>query len=105
MMTFAHKTRHDHRQCPGRALSTSLRDVCTDPEPLGGPVALPLKLRDALTDVCPHCGHEQLQWHGPLPELIQALDKATAVVSGADAAFTVLRVSIAPHLENVKVAV
>ena len=68
-------------------------------------MALPLKLRDALTDVCPHCGHEQLQWYGPLPELIQALDKATAVVSGADAAFTALRVSIAPHLENVKVAV
>jgi hypothetical protein len=49
------------------ALHDGVRYV--DGEPL-----LPASLREALTDVCPTCGHAELIWLGPIPTLIEQIE-------------------------------
>jgi hypothetical protein len=66
--------------------------------PNTGQPALPGPLREALTDVCPHCGEAKLKWNGPLPELEEAIAEAEKVIAAGPASLASIRASVAPWL-------
>jgi hypothetical protein len=60
--------------------------------------ALPAPLRALLTDTCTSCGHSELSWSGPLPDLEDKVAEAERQIALAPGSLASLRQSIQPWL-------
>ena len=87
-----------HAWAQQNALRASIRAIEQGVESFAGQPALPVPLRELLSDTCASCGHVTVMWSAPLPTLEEKVDKAEQVIASAPASLASIRKSVAPWL-------